>query len=223
MNQNLSAQPADYYSHARTEIDALVPAMVGRVLEVGCGRGQTLAWLRANRVCGGIVGIEIDAAAAADARRHADHIECGDADAALEHIAARGPFDLVLCLDVLEHLVDPWRFVRRLGPLLAPGATIVVSVPNVRHYKVSLALLFMGRWRYESAGVLDRTHLRFFTREGARGLLDAPGLVELECRGSRPPAGSPSWFANLASAGVLKDLFSVQFLLAAQSRPGPAR
>jgi len=211
-------QPGDYFSHARTDIEPLLPPTLGRILEIGCGRGATLAWLKATRPCELLVGIELFAEAAGEARSHADHIECGDAEAILERVGARGPYDLVLCLDVLEHLVDPWQFVARVEKLLAPGGSLVISVPNVRHYRVSLPLLLLGRWRYESAGVLDRTHLRFFTREGARQLLDSPALQAARCRASRPPRGSGSWLANLMSAGLLSDLFAVQYMLAAQKR-----
>ncbi len=210
--------PGDYFSHARTEIEPLLPPALGRILEVGCGRGATLAWLKETRPCELLVGIELVDEAAREARRHADHIECGDAEAVLERVVERGPYDLVLCLDVLEHLVDPWRFLSRVENLLAADGLLVISVPNVRHYRVSLPLLLFGQWRYQPAGVLDRTHLRFFTRESACQLLESPSLQATGCRPSRPPRGSGSWLANLLSAGLLADLVAVQYLLAARKR-----
>ena len=92
-------------------------------------------------------------------------------------MAAEGPFDTILCLDVLEHLPDPWATIARLEAMLAPGGTLVVSLPNVRHYTVSLPLLFAGRWTYGDAEVLDRTHLRFFVKRTARALLEGAGLA----------------------------------------------
>jgi 2-polyprenyl-3-methyl-5-hydroxy-6-metoxy-1,4-benzoquinol methylase len=210
-----SDKPLGYYGHARTEIAPLMPARAGRVLEVGCGRGATLAWLTHTGRCTHTTGIELFAQAADAARAVVDRVEAGDAEKLLGVVAQEGKFDAVLCLDVLEHLHDPWAFVRRIPPLLNPGGVLIVSVPNVRHWRVSADLLFRGRWRYADAGVLDRTHLRFFTRESARELVAEPRLKLVACEASRPPRASVGGLANLATLGLLKDLFAVQFLLAA--------
>jgi 2-polyprenyl-3-methyl-5-hydroxy-6-metoxy-1,4-benzoquinol methylase len=207
----------DYFAHARTEIAPLLPAHGDlRVLEVGCGDGSTLAWLKRDGHCAYGVGIELHTPAAALARSHCDRVIVGDAEWLLDQAFECGPFDLVLCLDVLEHMVDPWQFLRRLGKALQPGAQVIASVPNVRHYKVSLPLLFNGRFEYETQGVLDQTHLRFFTRHSASRLLSKAPYRLTALRPSRPPAGSPSWIAHVASLGLLGDLFAVQFLLSAQ-------
>ena len=208
-------KPAGYYGHARTEIAALLPARAGRVLEVGCGRGATLAWLKHTGRCEHTTGIELFPDAAQAAHAVVDRVEAGDAETLLDVVGREGLFDAVLCLDVLEHLRDPWSFVERIAPLLNPGGVLIVSVPNVRHWRVSADLLFRGRWRYAEAGVLDRTHLRFFTREGARELVAAPRLRLVACEASRPPRASVGGLANLATLGLLNDLFAVQFLLAA--------
>ncbi len=208
-------KPADYYGHARTEIAELLPTRAGRVLEVGCGRGATLAWLKRTGRCEHTTGIELFDDAAEAARVVVDRVEAGNAESLLAVVARAGRFDVVLCLDVLEHLVDPWAFVARICDVLAPGGVLIVSVPNVRHWRVSAALLFGGRWRYADAGVLDRTHLRFFTRESARELVAQPSLKLVACEASRPPMGSMGGFANAATLGLLRDLFAVQFLVAA--------
>ena len=88
----------------------------------------------------------------------------------------------------------------------------------MRHYRVSLPLLFLGRFRYADAGVLDRTHLRFFTGESARQLLAGTGFELRAFKGSRPPAFSFSWWLDLLTLGLMRDLFSVQYLLAGVRR-----
>jgi len=168
-----------YYSFVRREIEPLLPSRADHALEVGCGQGGTLAWLKDSGIAGRTTGIELDAASAAAARRYVDHLIEGDAEAAIDSLPAES-LDLVLCLDVLEHLVDPWRAMARLTRALRPGGSVIISVPNVRHYSVALPLLWSGRWQYEHAGILDRTHLRFFTRASARALLSGAGL---ECAG----------------------------------------
>jgi 2-polyprenyl-3-methyl-5-hydroxy-6-metoxy-1,4-benzoquinol methylase len=86
------------------------------------------------------------------------------------------PFDAIVCGDVLEHLVDPLRTVVGLNRWLAPGGRVVISVPNVAHLLIRLSLL-VGRFDYFDRGILDRTHLRFFTDRSLRRLLGAAGLV----------------------------------------------
>ena len=71
-------------------------------------------------------------------------------------------FDLIMCLDVLEHLVDPWKTLSRLADHLKPGGTVIASIPNVRHARNLLSLLFMGKWEYKEQRLLDKTHLRVF-------------------------------------------------------------
>jgi 2-polyprenyl-3-methyl-5-hydroxy-6-metoxy-1,4-benzoquinol methylase len=210
--------PPDYHGHARVEIGPLCPPQSMRVLEVGCGNGATLDWLRRNDRCGRTVGIEIDPLAADDARHRVDRVLCGDAVQLLDEAADEAPFDLLLCLDVLEHLVDPWHFVARLSRLLTPDGVLIASLPNVRHWRVVADLAVRGRWRYRSSGVLDRTHLRFFTRESAIELFDGSGLRVRRCIASRPPRGSAGWWGRQLTLGAAADLFAVQFLLSAQPR-----
>jgi SAM-dependent methyltransferase len=88
-----------------------------------------------------------------------------------------GNFDLIIALDVLEHLIDPWSIVRRLHGILNPGGVIIASIPNVGHYSVAVPLVLRGQWNYADEGLLDRTHLRFFTRRTAVDLLTCSGLV----------------------------------------------
>jgi SAM-dependent methyltransferase len=175
MNEPTRLAQPDYYAHVRREIAPLLPRRAEHVLEVGCGKASTLAWLKAAGIAVRTTGIELDPVAAAVARTRVDHLVEGDAEAALDALPP-GSLDLVLCLDVLEHLVDPWRAMGRLSRALRPGGSVILSVPNIRHYSVTLPLLFSGRWQYQDAGILDRTHLRFFTRAGAAALISTAGL-----------------------------------------------
>ena len=216
-----SAQPG-YYGFVRREIQPLLPPGGGHVLEVGCGQGATLAWLREAGFAARTTGIELDPDAAAVARGHVDHLIEGDAEAAIASLAAES-VDLALCLDVLEHLVDPWRAMARLARALRPGGRVIVSVPNIRHYSVTLPLLWSGRWQYEEAGILDRTHLRFFSRAGAQGLLTQAGLAPaghvdtgLEVRRRKE-----LWKPLLART-PWRDLAVFQFVMCGR-KPGPVR
>lgn len=215
-------KPAVYFEHARSEIEPLLPAHAAQVLEVGCGRGATLQWLKASGRCDRSVGIELFERAAADARAVVDEVHVGNAEALVQHAWPPGTFDLVLCLDVLEHLVDPWAFMGQVQRLLKPGGLVVASIPNVRHARVVLPLLLQGRWQYEDAGQLDRTHLRFFTRESALQLMQRPttaeggGLQLVRWLRRMPPPRSRSGLVNLASMGLLQDFLAMSYLIASR-------
>ncbi len=209
--------PPDYFDQVRSEIAPLLPATAERVLDVGCGAGATLQWLRQTGRCKVAVGIEMVGSAAAIARERVDEVHVGDANLIVESAFAPRSFDLVLCLDVLEHLVDPWAFVDKARRLLAPGGLIVASLPNVRHLRVVLPLLLAGRWRYDASGILDRTHLRFFTRDSALELLGREGLRVVQWRRRLPPWHSKAGLLNLATAGLARDLVTMSYLVASRS------
>ena len=191
----------------------MLPPNAGRVLELGCGSGETLAWLRGIHKASYTVGIEISEAAANAAKGHADEIHWADFER--DDIDLQGQkFNVILCLDVLEHMVDPWNVVDCLvSKYLEVGGTLVVSLPNVRHYSVVLPLLFGGRWDYADAGLLDRTHLRFFTRRTAQKLLSHPQLGELSYAATGFAGFSKKRFFNALTLGIFRELLTYQYYL----------
>jgi 2-polyprenyl-3-methyl-5-hydroxy-6-metoxy-1,4-benzoquinol methylase len=170
-----SVKTEDYFSHARREILPLLPRHASRALEVGCGAGHTLSLLKKQGLCDWTCGIEISSTAAEQAAQRLDQVIQGNVEA-MDIPVETGSIDLLLCLDVLEHLVDPWETLRRLTTLLSPNGVLVASIPNVRYHKVLLPLMLQGRWDYQDSGILDRTHLRFFTRATAIELIESSGL-----------------------------------------------
>lgn len=214
MTQSYVAKPADYFRNARKEIKPLLPETMRNVLEIGCGSGATLGWLKQSGFCEEAHGIELFEAAAISARQYADSVLAGDAEQIVDAAFEGTQFDLILCLDVLEHMVDPWAFVPKLHRLLAPTGRLVVSLPNVRNVKVLLPLLFKGRWRYEDAGILDRTHLRFFTLEGAKELLTTQQFQVKQMVRRMPSPTSKQGLLNRAMFGLLSDFLTSQYLIA---------
>jgi 2-polyprenyl-3-methyl-5-hydroxy-6-metoxy-1,4-benzoquinol methylase len=206
----------DYFSHARKEIAPFLPAQCGRVLEIGCGSGATLNWLRHDRAASFTVGVEIFEAAAQSARVCADAVYCLDYEKG-ELPLESGEFDVILCLDVLEHMVDPWQVITRLvSKHLVEGGTLIVSLPNVRYFSVVLPLLFLGRWDYQEEGVLDRTHLRFFTRNTAVRLLSHDQLECVRCIGFGTDWPSLKSVLNVLTAGFFREILTYQYVLAAR-------
>jgi 2-polyprenyl-3-methyl-5-hydroxy-6-metoxy-1,4-benzoquinol methylase len=166
-----------YYTTARTEILPWLPQQVSRLLDIGCGTGATTALVKAHHNVTWAGGIEYVDPVADQAMPHFDQLWRGDAALApLEADIAPVSLDLVLCLDVLEHMVDPWALIKRVSALIAPGGRLILSVPNIRNFKFIMRLLFQGDFHYRDFGLLDRTHLRFFVRETAVELATCGGL-----------------------------------------------
>lgn len=140
-----------------------------RVLDVGCGFATTSA--RIEKLGNEVTGIESSAEACAVARTRLSHV----VEADLIEAAPQGTYDAILFADVLEHLPWPVGVLKRYLQWLAPGGSVIISLPNVGLWSVRFAHLF-GSWEYEETGVLDRTHLRFFTRGSARWMIGEAGL-----------------------------------------------
>ena len=154
----------------------LVLSLIGagegrRALDVGCAQGHLLGEL----VIQGWECIGIDSDAADVATCIGRGLDAVELDISTDLPASLGSFDLVVFADVLEHLPDPIRVLRNVHSLLNPGARVVISIPNIAHLSVRAQLLF-GRFQYSDRGILDRTHLRFFTRRTIKELLTDTGF-----------------------------------------------
>jgi 2-polyprenyl-3-methyl-5-hydroxy-6-metoxy-1,4-benzoquinol methylase len=157
---------------------ALIVDLVGtgkRVLDVGCATGY-LAEILARRGCE-VAGIEADPDAARRAEEFCEKVLVGDVEEMdLESKLEGETFDVIVFGDVLEHLKDPARALGRLEPFLRDGGYVVASIPNVAHGSVRLALL-RGEFRYRRLGLMDDTHLRFFTRQSVERLFEDAGFL----------------------------------------------
>lgn len=181
-------------------------------MEIGCGTGKSLEWLKTLYPCEWRGGVEICAAAAEQARDKLDAVFVGNIEE-IELPIEDESLDLILCLDVLEHLVDPWRVLTRLGAYLKPGGALIASIPNVRNRKVLLPLLFKSKWEYAEAGILDRTHLRFFVRDSAIRLIESAGLKVDMVHATGLGRSRRSRVVNALLPGWLRSFFEYQYLI----------
>lgn len=166
---------ADAYENPRPDVQAAVPGSARAILDLGCSSGALGAALRSRQPCA-VTGVELDPGYAADARGRLDRVVCADLEALEPAEEALSGFDCLIAADVLEHLRDPWAVLRRFAGALVPGATVVVSLPNVRYWTTFWALGLRGTWPRAEEGIFDRTHLRWFTLADARLLLEQAGL-----------------------------------------------
>jgi 2-polyprenyl-3-methyl-5-hydroxy-6-metoxy-1,4-benzoquinol methylase len=208
-------KPASYFANARKDIVALLGTGVA-VLELGCGAGGTgRAALEAGKASR-YVGIELSPAAAAEAAKHLSEVLVGDVEA-LDLTALHGGFDALIISEVLEHLTDPWTTLCRLAQCLKPGGRVYASSPNVAHWTVIRGLL-AGRFDYDEKGVMDRTHLRWFTPQSYGELFRSAGFEVLEVR-PVTPLRSRSRIFDLLTGGRLRHLLHTQTMVIAR-RPG---
>ncbi len=170
-------------------------------------------WLRER---GGkrIVGVEIDQASIAIAAPLYDVFYPQAIEVALPLLDEK--FDLILCPDVLEHLVDPWSVVRTFRDVAHPETVLAISIPNIRFYRALLRIAFGSGFRYEDEGTFDSTHLRWFTRGNLSELLTSTGWTPVRW-GVSPPvrfAFLRSWLARL-TRGLTNEYLGYQWYVIA--------
>jgi 2-polyprenyl-3-methyl-5-hydroxy-6-metoxy-1,4-benzoquinol methylase len=152
-----------YYGYPCEELVQLIDSSGIRVLDVGCGAGATGSKLLRDGKARWVTGIELMPEQGEIARSVLNEVCIGDIEEMSFNWSA-GYFDCFVFGDVLEHVGDPWALLRRLRPFLANNGIVVASIPNVKHWPVLLNLILHDDWQYAESGVLDITHLRFFTR-----------------------------------------------------------
>lgn len=205
------ANTSKYFSTIRDELIQEIPVGSGSILEIGCGEGDTGAKLKELGRARWIAGVELSEHAAQKAREKLDFVISGN----IEHMELpfkSGQFDVLLLGDVLEHLIDPWRQLNRLVDYLAVNGKVVASIPNVRNWRVLLPLLFWGKWVYRADGILDRTHLRFFTRSSIIMMFNENGLRIAKI----VPLGRRSSRLSHFLCGSLREIITPQYLVVAE-------
>lgn len=170
----MERKASEYYDNINMDLLNSIPADAKVVLEIGCGAGRLGAAHKARNAEVRYMGVEIDAPSAAIAAGRLDMVLCGSVEALDLNFLQNG-VDCIVYGDVLEHLVDPWAVVKSHRALLRDGGRMVACIPNVQHWSVLLGLLH-GQWRYHTDGLLDVTHLRFFTLSSIVAMFEAAGL-----------------------------------------------
>lgn len=178
-----------YHQNPRIEIASFINEPPGLVLDIGCGGGATGKLIKEKFPGTRVLGIELNPHAAAHARRYLDEVVCASIDEVNPaHFVGDATIGTVLLLDVLEHLYDPWRALTRIRGWLSDGTRVLASVPNIRNL-VNLHELAGGAWEYGPHGVLDVTHVRFFTRASLRRLFEETGYAVAHME----PLTQPAW------------------------------
>jgi 2-polyprenyl-3-methyl-5-hydroxy-6-metoxy-1,4-benzoquinol methylase len=202
----------DYYHFVRREIEPLLPKSPNRILEVGAGAGGTLKWLKTIYPKAETTAVELNPDLLDELKQNADVAVIGQIDETFTELKT---YDLILLLDVLEHLPDSTTTLRKLSKLLEPGGQVIVSVPNIAHLSVSVPLLLKRRFNYQDSGILDRTHLRFFVEDTAIKLLNDANLIVTSglISGLQGPKAK---LLDLVSFGLLRHHLAKQYIMLGQ-------
>ncbi len=196
-----------------------IPEGVGRTLELGCSSGLFSAAIKARHGCE-CWGIELDSDAAAAAREKLDKVIEGNVVDAVPDLPD-AYFDCVICNDILEHLVDPYTLLQNLKAKLSADGVVVASIPNVRFCKNLCRLVLRGTWDYTEHGILDRTHLRFFTYKSLLKMWPLLGYELVTIEGLEPERNYRTVLfsvVNLLLLNFFKDTRYVHFACVARPK-----
>lgn len=208
----MTSQPTLKYDFERAELLPFVPCTAQSLLDVGCGSGAFGRLLRGRRPHMKLWAIESDPSSAQAAEDGFDHVVIDDFPS--EQLSGHC-FDVILCADALEHMAQPEKALQAAAESLAEGGVLVASIPNVRHWRAVLwPLLRHGAWTYTERGILDFTHLRFFTSRSMRDLFVANGWIVESLTGIN--MSRRDRLVSRLSAGILDDLLYPQYAVVAR-------
>ena len=203
-----------YHDNVRYDVFPYLPVSPRQVLDIGGGVGSTARALK-RKSAGTRVGlIDLVAPEINDGGIDFAYSASVDDPRTVELVLKeQGTSDVVLCLDVLEHLVNPWGTLENICQLLEPGGYLIASIPNVQHISV-VGDLILGHWNLKDEGILDRTHLRFFTKESATALISSSGM-KIDLVTSLLPNNSRSGRLNTITFRIFENFLTSQFLIRA--------
>lgn len=203
-----------YYSNNRKEIADVLPDKFRTLLDIGCGTGNFMASL-SNDSCE-LWGIEPVKEIADEAKLNKKlKIINNSIELALSELP-NNYFDCITCNDVLEHLVNPDEIILKLKSKLTKKGVLVASIPNVRFADNIKKLIFEKDWKYEESGILDKTHLRFFTKKSIERMFNDAGYNIETLKGINANIGPIKKVLDFITIGHTEDMKYVQFAVVAR-------
>jgi len=200
-----------YFGYIRWGIIAPINQGDNRILDIGCGDGSTGRVLKKEGKAKEIIGIELNPVAGQQAKVELDKVILGDIEI-LELPFEEEYFDYIILGDILEHLYDPEDVLKKVRPYLKTKGFIVASIPNIRHWRIIRDLVIKGEWKYNNEGILDDTHLRFFTKRSILRMFNDNGF---EVEQMVPTLFTRSRLVNRLTLGFLEEFLALQYIIKA--------
>jgi SAM-dependent methyltransferase len=202
-----------YYQNDRKDVIPFVPQDIKRTLEFGCGQGNFSESLK--QIFGVETwAVEMDEQSVSNAQNKIDKVIHADACEAMSQIPDHY-FDCVFFLDILEHLINPYKLLEKVKQKLSSNGKLIASIPNIRYWPVFRKYAWSGDWEYEEEGIMDINHLRFFTRSSIIRMFMSLGYQIDKCIGVRKTRRRSFRRFNLLTFGKLLDCAYPQYIVIA--------
>jgi len=199
----------EYYEDDRSEMEKFIGVAPKRVIEFGCSSGRFSERLKQKFNCE-TWGIDVDRKSVEIAKTKMDQVFLGDAFEQLANLP-ENYFDYIVCNDFIEHVYSPEVFFDRVKKHLTPNAVLICSLPNVRHWKHFNRYFFLKDWKYKKSGILDDTHLRFFTKKSMDRSIKNWGFTIEKSAGLKPTKSPFFYLFNLLSLNFIGDMRFLQY------------
>ncbi|MEG9328822.1 class I SAM-dependent methyltransferase [Salinimicrobium catena] len=203
-----------YYSKVRQEMKKYLPENAERIIDVGCGNGSFASGIRKESGAE-VWGVEYTKEGAQEAEKVLDKVFSGSCEENLKSLPDHY-FDVAFFNDVLEHMPDPAKLLSEFKLKMAPGGIVISSIPNIRYHNALLPILFKKDFRYKSSGVMDYTHLRFFTSKSITRLFEEQGYEVIVHEGINRSKSLKPVLYNIPLLFTQMDIFYPQFATVAK-------
>jgi len=213
---DMIVKPEGYYANIRSEMLDFIPQDAKKILDCGCGEGHFGNEAK-NRLNAEVWGLEMDVTSANTAKGHLHTVIQGDLATTISEVPA-AYFDCITFNDVLEHLVNPYEILTTIRGNLSPHGVVVCSIPNARYWRVFKKYVFGKDWKYEDNGVMDRTHLRFFTKKSMINMFEDLNYEVISIQGLKPTPSVGFHILNTLTLGYIKDCKYIQYALVARPK-----
>lgn len=207
-------KPDGYYNNVRQEMLAYLPANARKILDVGCGNGAFAATIKTKNSAE-VWGIEYMDEEAKQAEQVLDNVFSGPCESFIKDLPDNF-FDVIYFNDVLEHLVDPYDVLDQIKHKLAPNGVVISSIPNMRYYNAFIKLLVKKDWQYEGHGIMDKTHLRFFTNKSIKTMYKDAGYTITTHEGINKTKSIRPLLFNIPLLFTQMDMLNLQYATVAK-------
>jgi SAM-dependent methyltransferase len=213
INPGYPDEKDDYYNDPKAFLWELVPDGPNLVMDLGCASGRLGQRLLELNKAYKLVGVELFEPAARQAMKFYENVYIADIeDLCLDYDKH---FDIVICGDILEHLKDPLKTLTRIHKWLKDDGLLICSFPNIRYWRIIRDLMLRGEWKYTTSGIMDQTHLRFFTVRSFKRILNEASFDVVRVN-IRLPGGPRQAMFNRVTLGLFKEFLGFQIVLSAR-------